>query len=144
MNMLWQLSALAQDEASELGRREPQGWFWYYIENAGIKYGAFLPFLSIVITVAVIVMLRQAKRRAVFVWLLLAALLPLLVGLFATWEGMQTGLRIVAMSSPNPRRSEIDEVIRVAWFTTYVGAFASVPPLLLAVVGLVVKGSGRK
>ena len=91
----------------------------------------------ILIPVGIWIVIASRRRKSIY-FLLMMAFLPLLLALLGTYVRIRN---IETLPARNPEASAevITAASQEAWIMTYIGAFGTLVPALIAVTGLVVK-----
>gem|GEM_PF-2159719 len=111
---------------------------WYY-SSLGLKYAALLPLTGLFSFVATVLLLIRGRGPFVSSGLIFAVAAPVFLGLMGTVEGISYVYQVIAMSSAQPRPSELGEGISTALATLQVGIAFAVPSFLLAAIGALVR-----
>jgi len=91
----------------------------------------------ILIPAGVWIVVASRRRKAVYLFLLVA-LLPLLLALLGTYLSLANVEKAAAMF-PEASAEIVTAARQEAWIPTYLGAVGTVIPLLIGVIGLVLK-----
>lgn len=91
----------------------------------------------ILIPVGVWIVIASRSRRPVYLFLI-AALLPLLLALLGTYVGLANVEKAAAMF-PEAGAEIVTAARQEAWIPTYLGAVGTAIPVLIGVIGLVLK-----
>jgi hypothetical protein len=103
-------------------------------------------FIILVVFIAVIlipvglwIVIASRRRKSIY-FLLTMAFLPLLLALLGTYVRIRT-IETLTAAYPDANAEVIAAWIQEAWIMTYIGAFGTLAPALIAVTGLVVKNN---
>ena len=101
-------------------------------------------FIMLVVFIAVIlipvglwIVIASRRRKSIY-FLLMMAFLPLILALLGTFVRIRT-IETLAARYPDASAEVIAAGSQEAWILTYIGAFGTLVPALIAVTGLVVK-----
>jgi hypothetical protein len=101
-------------------------------------------FIMLVVFIAVIlipvglwIVIASRRRKSIYL-LLMMTFLPLLLALLGTYVRIRK-IETLAASYPDASAEVITAASHEAWIMTYIGAFGTLVPALIAVTGLVVK-----
>tara|TARA_R110002073_G_scaffold308333_6_gene478252 strand:+ start:3246 stop:3662 length:417 start_codon:yes stop_codon:yes gene_type:complete len=111
---------------------------WIFV-SLGPAYLVLLPlaaFLSFVVALMIVVRGKGAMAAAALV---LVVHIPLLVGLFAAFQGAISAFTVIAMSSSAPKPAEIAAGFSTALVAPFISLLLMVPGYLTAVIGAVVR-----
>lgn len=103
-------------------------------------------FIMLVVFIAVILIpvglwiVIAARRRKTIYILLMMTFLPLLLALLGTLVRIRK-IETLAARYPDASAEVISAASQEAWVMTYIGAFGTLVPALIAVTGLVVKNN---
>ncbi len=125
---------------------------WIYLA-LGLQYTILLPLAGLISFVLALVLVLRGKGPMAAAALVLIVPLPLLVGLYATVEGVIVTYTIIAMSPTAPKPDEMLYGVSMSMVGVWTGLLLMVPSYLVAVVGALVRalrtdgrgdGSGAK
>ena len=113
-------------------------FLWHVYSACGIFYFGLLVFSFLGVLAFNLGALFLSRTRTIFWFALAAALLPVAIGLLGTLEGYAVVARTERYVQVSPEESEA--AYATARVSGYVGAALATPLLLLAILGLAVKG----
>lgn len=111
---------------------------WAFKSLGPLYIGLFAVCGGLALVVTLVLVLRGRGPLAA-AGLVLAANMPLLLGLFGMFEGAIQSFSIIATSTTSPRPSDLAAGISTALMTPLIGLLISAPCYLLAIVGSVVQ-----
>jgi len=116
-----------------------QSYLMWYYASLGLKYSLALPAAGLFSLVATLLILIRGRGPFVSSGLVLAVATPVFLGLAGTVEGVVTVYQIVAMSSAQPKPSELAEGVSMALVALQVGILFAFPSFLVATVGSLIR-----
>ncbi|WP_372723859.1 hypothetical protein [Novipirellula sp.] len=111
---------------------------WIFVA-LGPAYLVLLPltaFLSFVVALMIVVRGKGAMAAAALV---LVVHIPLLIGLFAVFQGAISAFTVMAMSSATPKPADIAAGFSTALVAPFISLLLMVPGYFTAVIGAVVR-----
>jgi hypothetical protein len=113
-----------------------------------LKYSSVVDWFFIILVVFIAVILIPvglwiviaSRRRKSIYFLLMMTFLPLLLALLGTYVRIRK-IETLAARYPDASAEVVAAGSREAWVMTYIGAFGTLAPALIAVTGLVVKNN---
>jgi hypothetical protein len=128
-----------------------QSLLQFYVSALGPTYLVLLPLAALVGFVVTLIVVIRGRGPMAVAALVLAAMLPLLVGIESTIDGMMASSMIFAKSAAQAKSSEVAHSVSMSLASLKVAFWLTAPIVLLAVVGSlarslinnVQKGDGR-
>ena len=108
----------------------------------GIGYGILLPLAGLVCFLLVLVVVLRGRGPLAAAALILIVHVPLLIGLFAAFQGAIASFTVIATSASTPKPSELAAGISTALFAPLVGVLFMVPAYATAALGALVRSLG--
>ena len=115
------------------------GWM---ARSMGPFYGPVIPLTGFVVFLGGLLVVASSRRPAVIAAYLVFVPLPLLIGLFGSIHGIIASYSIIAMSTTQPKPSEVAQGISLAMSTSLVGFLATFPAYFVVSIGLFLRTIG--
>jgi hypothetical protein len=135
MSSLTPLLLLAQEDYHRPSMNLLQ-WMYY---SLGPFYLLLLCGSGFLVFAGALAVVALSKRPAVIAAYLVFVPLPLLIGVFATFDGFISAFAVVATASAQPKPSEVAEGISTGLFSMWFGLGAMFPGYFVTSVGLFVR-----
>jgi len=108
---------------------------WMFM-SLGPFYGLLIPLVGFALFVGACCVVGLNRRSAVIAAFLVFLPLPLMIGLFASVQGLIASFSIIATAGATPKPSEMAVGISTALFATLVGLLATFPSYFVLAFGL--------
>jgi hypothetical protein len=108
------------------------------VHALGPKYLVLLPLAAIIGNVLIVMAIVRWRGAASVALLMLAVPMPIITGFVGFYDGMISSMQVIAMSTTQPKPSELAEGQSTAMYSMLVGLWLSVPGFITAVIGSIV------
>lgn len=114
---------------------------WMY-QALGIRHSFLLPASAILAFVLVLLVVLKGKDSTIGPCLVLIVPLPLLVGMYAMFDGLVASFQVLSASQVAPKPAEIFEGLAMSSVAPFLGMFLALPSYFAAVLGLLIRTLG--
>ncbi len=122
----------------------PQSFLSMTFQSLGFFYTAALFFAALVSFVLTIVILVRGRGPMSAAALVLIVNVPLMIGLFAAFQGMIASMQVMAMSGSTPKPAELMAGFATAMFAPLTALFLMVPSYSVAAIGAFIRSMRHK
>ena len=121
-----------------------QSQLQFYYSALGLRYLVLLLLAAVIGFVVTLIVVIRGRGHLATAALLLAVLLPLLVGVEATVDGAMAASEVIAASGATPKPSEIARAVSMSLASLKVAMSLTAPIIIMAVVGSLLRSLTNK
>ena len=125
-------------------KNQPQNLFEFSYVALGPFYSMLLPLSALVSLIAVVVLLRYGKGQLTGTAIVLFAATPVLIGLYATVQGLFNASETIVLSGASVKPVELVMDFSTAIISTIVGFLLAIPAYMIALFGCFVRSISAK
>ena len=116
-----------------------QSFLMWYMSSLGLKYAVVLPVVGLFSLLSTLLILIRGRGPFVSAGLILAVAAPVFVGLVGAVDGVMAVYQVIALSSAQPKPSELGEGISTALVALQVGTVFAFPSFAIAAIGSLIR-----
>lgn len=126
---------------SEAAQQSLIGWIF---NSLGLWYSLLLPFAAFIGFVVTLIVIVKGRGPMAVASILLFVHVPLLIGIFAAFQGTIRSFQVIANSATTPKPSELAEGISLALIAPWIAMLLMIPAYSTAAVGTFIRALASK
>ena len=116
-----------------------QSYLMWMYQSLGLFYSFVLPMSALLVVVGAVIVVFSARRPSVIAAYLVFLPLPILIGAYATVEGMIASYSVIASTTTAPQPADAGVGYSTALFSSLLGILLTFPSFFVLSIGLFIR-----